>query len=45
MNLPEKLRNLGIQPAPKEKIKVNLSDSQIHALSDVVLPVANEKPA
>lgn len=45
MNLPEKLRNIGIQPAPKEKVKVNLSDSQIHALSDVVLPVSSEKGA
>lgn len=45
MNLPEKLRNLGIKPAPKEKIKVSLSDHQIHALADVILPVASEKGA
>lgn len=45
MNLPEKLRNMGIQPAPKEKVKVNLSDSQIHALSDVVLPASEVKGA
>lgn len=47
MNLPEKLRNLGIKPAPKanEIVKVHLSDHQIHALADVILPTASNKGA
>lgn len=42
MNLPEKLRNLGIQPAPKQKVTVELTDHQIHALADIVTPKASE---
>lgn len=45
MNLPEKLRNLGIQPPPKEKLKVNLSEHQIQVLADVILPAASNKGA
>lgn len=47
MQLPEKLRNLGIQPAPKEKekVRVSLSDHQIYALADVILPTASNKGA
>lgn len=35
MNLPEKLRNLGIQQVPESKVKVHLSDRQINAISEV----------
>lgn len=45
MNLPEKLRNLGIQPAPKGKIRVELTDHQIYALADVVIPAEKIKGA
>jgi hypothetical protein len=45
MNLPEKLRNLGIKPAPKEKERVILTDHQIHTLADVILPNASNKGA
>lgn len=47
MKLPEKLRNLGIQPSPKENeiVKVYLSDHQIHALSDIVIPAEKTKGA
>ncbi|WP_214630026.1 hypothetical protein [Paenibacillus agaridevorans] len=40
MNLPEKLRNMGIQsvPAKGEKVNVLLSDHKITALADVLLP-------
>ena len=40
MNLPEKLRNMGIQPVPEagEKVKVVLSDHKISALADVFIP-------
>lgn len=36
MQLPERLRNLGIQPPPTEKVKVNLSDQKVNALADIV---------
>lgn len=45
MNLPEKLRNLGIQPPPKEKLKVELTDHQIHALADIVVPAKSNESA
>lgn len=37
MNLPEKLRNLGIKPAPTEKVKVILSDRKVQTLADVII--------
>lgn len=36
MNLPEKLRNLGILPPPKEKVKVMLSEIKTQALHDIL---------
>lgn len=45
MNLPEKLRNLGIQPAPTEKVKVTLSDQKVNALADIVFPGSQSKGA
>lgn len=35
MNLPDKLRNLGVQEVPNSKVKVRLSDRQINAISEV----------
>lgn len=47
MNLPEKLRNLGLKPAPKdnEKVHVILSDNQIRVLADVMLPISSNQGA
>lgn len=38
MTLPEKLRNLGIQPPPTEKVKVVLTDHKIKTLAEVIVP-------
>lgn len=35
MTLPEKLRNLGIQPPPTEKVRVVLTESKVRALDEV----------
>jgi len=45
MNLPEKLRNMGIQPVPEagEKVNVLLSDNKIRALANVFIPQSKEQ--
>lgn len=43
MNLPEKLRNLGIQPAPKEKVKVMLSETKMNIMEDLYLPILDKE--
>lgn len=36
MELPEKLRNLGIQQAPTEKMKVKLTTTQINIFAEAL---------
>lgn len=43
MTLPEKLRNLGIQPPPTDKVRVVLSESKVRVLAEVFSPLLDKE--
>jgi hypothetical protein len=44
MQLPERLRNLGIVPYnPNEKVKVTLSESKMKSMEEIFIPLLDKK--